>query len=166
MKKCLIKWYKFSNEAIVPTKKERAAGFDIYTTETFVRIPAHSQHMFKTGLGAVVSEGYWLMAFDRGSTGSRGMHVHCGVIDNDYTGEIFICIKNDNNYPVVITNSVDKAFFDSALNELYYPASKAIAQIIPIAMPEVACCPCGEAEWMKAVEESERGAGKLGSSGK
>ena len=93
------------------------------------------------------------MAFDRGSTGSKGLHVHCGVCDKDYRGEIFICLKNDNPYPAIITNAVDKAYIEdlSTLDNycgpiLFYPTSKAIAQRIPVEMPEVKVMPIGEAE--------------------
>lgn len=92
-----IKWFLMNEKAKLPTKSKENAGFDIYTIEDFVELKPHSQHLFSTGLCAAVDEGYWLMAFDRGSTGSKGMHVHCGVVDNGYRGEIFICIKNDND---------------------------------------------------------------------
>lgn len=173
MNKCVIKWKSFSSKTVVPTKTKDAAGYDVYTTEDYVVIPAHGQHMFKTDLAYVIEGPYWLMAFDRGSTGSKGLHVHCGVCDKDYRGEVFICIKNDNNYPVVVTRSVDKAYIEDMMmmedycgKVLFYPASKAIAQLIPIEMPEIKIMPINEAEWDIACNKSERGSGKLGSSGK
>lgn len=171
--KCIIKWHHFSSLAITPTKTPDAAGYDIYTTETHVVMPPHSQHMFKTDLAYVIEGPYWLMAFDRGSTGSKGLHVHCGVCDKDYRGEIFICLKNDNPYPAIITSAVDKVYIEdlSTLDNycgpiLFYPTSKAIAQLIPVEMPEVKVMPIGEAEWDIACEKSARKDGKLGSSGK
>ena len=102
------------------------------------------------------------MVFDRGSTGSKGLHVHCGVIDNDYRGEIFICINNDNDYPVRFTNAEEPGIHSHTetittgpeprngvtaavaivrkveiIDYLVYPTSKAIAQIIPVAQPIV-----------------------------
>lgn len=161
-----IKWYLMNDKAILPTKTDKAAGFDVYTTSDFIRIKPGERFMAPTGLGFIINDDYWLDAKDRGSTGSKGMHLHCGVIDVDYKGEIFICINNDNNYDIIITRSVDKAFFDNTDNIFYYPACKAIAQLIPIKMPTVVSMQATEEEWQIAVEESKRGAGKLGSSGK
>src|SRR5574344_1600375 len=112
------------------------------------------------------------MAFDRGSTGSKGLHVHCGVVDNDYRGEIFICIKNDNKYPVIITRDEepgmhhtedeDSLFYSSYL---VYSPDKAIAQLIPVVQPKMTCLEATAEEW-EELKNTARGEGKLGSSGK
>ena len=104
------------------------------------------------------------MAFDRGSTGSKGIHTHCGVVDNGYRGEIFICLSNDNNFPVKFTTAVDKVIFQD--NVLCYPTSKAIAQLIPILQPEVDSVEVDDKEWELVSGNTERGATKLGESGK
>ena len=53
-----------------------------------------------------------------------------------------------------------------AIGEIdYYPVSKGIAQIIPIAQPVVESHEADEAEWAKLCN-TERGEGKLGASGK
>ena len=185
-----IKWFKLNPKAIIPTKTEAAAGFDIYTIENNIIMPPHSQKLFSTGLAVVPEEGWWLMVFDRGSTGSKGLHVHCGVIDNDYRGEIFICLKNDNPYevhlnkneqpgvhshkekqlkPIVIKDGIESAAMHYEEVEIFdymvYPLNKAIAQIIPVAQPTVASEEISLEEWNK-LKDTERGAGKLGSSGK
>ena len=126
--------------------------------------------MFSTGLGYVIKGNYWLMAFDRGSTGSKGLHVHCGVCDKDYRGEVFICIKNDNPYAVKFSSvetpgfrkhkdsiTVEEIIAGSnahvlkmkeveVIDYLVYPTSKGIAQLIPVEMPEISVMPCGELE--------------------
>lgn len=160
-----IKWFLMNDKAKLPTKTDENAGFDIYTTEDYVKLEPHTQHLFATGICAAVDKGYWLMAFDRGSTGSKGMHVHCGVVDNGYRGEIFICIKNDNDYPIIVTRSVDKPYFEDLPKIFYYPANKAIAQLIPVAQPVVKSSQCNAEEW-ELLCNTERGKGKLGSSGK
>lgn len=179
-----IKWFKLNPDAIVPTKTPEAAGFDIYTLDTNIEMKPHSQRLFSTGLAVVPEEGFWLMVFDRGSTGSKGIHVHCGVIDNDYRGEIFICLKNDNTYPIRFTNKeepgphihyqhyqqndghghiIDKT--TEILDYVVYPTNKAIAQIIPVRQPEVESEEIGLEEW-EGLKDTDRGEGKLGSSGK
>lgn len=175
-----IQWHKIDDQAIIPTKTPAAAGFDIYTIEDDIEMAPFSQHLFSTGLTVVPEEGWWLMVFDRGSTGSKGLHVHCGVIDNDYRGEIFICIKNDNPYPVKFTDSEAPGLCTHKetkwINDfqivhvivtdyLVYPKSKAIAQIIPVAQPLVESKEINDDEFL-AASKTQRGEGKLGSSGK
>ena len=182
--RCTIYWYRLNDAAKVPTKRDEDAGFDIYTTETDIRIPAHSQHLFATGIAAAISKGWWLKVEDRGSTGSKGLHYHCGVIDTGYRDEIFICIKNDNPYDVIFTDKenpgMHTATVQGTLNEegiltvndrpvfeeyLVYPTSKAIAQIVPMKKPKVKSKEASISKWAKLCH-TERGTGKLGSSGK
>ena len=172
-----IKWHKLNPKAKIPTKRDEDAGFDIYTVEEEVLLMPLEKHLFGTGLAAAADPGWWLLAMDRGSTGSRGIHTHCGIIDNGYRGEIFICLCNDNPYPVKFTNKVinpsfaeNDFYFDADGKECcgeiyYYPVSKAIAQIIPIPQPEVTSCEVNAAAWEELCN-TERGAGKLGDSGK
>lgn len=159
-----IFWHKLDEKAIIPTKRDEDAGFDVYTIENDVVLEPFSKHLFSTGLSVALSKGWWLMAFDRGSTGSKGIHTHCGVVDNGYRGEIFICLSNDNNFPVKFTNSVEKVMFQD--NVLCYPTSKAIAQLIPVLQPEVDSVEVDDKDWELVSGNTERGATKLGESGK
>lgn len=172
-----IVWHKLRPEAIVPTKREEDAGFDIYTTIDYDILMPGEKRLYPTGLAAAPEKGYWLMGFDRGSTGSKGIHTHCGIIDNGYRGEIFICLSNDNPYPICFTRDVLKPhvgknefYFDNTGKECqgelqYYPLSKAIAQIIPVPQPSVECIEADDKEWSKYLDTA-RGEGKLGASGK
>ena len=159
-----IFWHKLDEKATIPTKRDEDAGFDIYTIENDVVLEPFSKHLFSTGLSVALSKGWWLMAFDRGSTGSKGIHTHCGVVDNGYRGEIFICLSNDNNFPVKFTNSVEKVMFQD--NVLCYPTSKAIAQLIPVLQPEVDSVEVDDKDWELVSGNTKRGATKLGESGK
>lgn len=180
-----IKWFKLDEKAIIPTKEPEAAGFDIYTIEKDFVLEPHSQHAFATGLAFACEEGWWLKVEDRGSNGSKGAHVHCGVLDVDYRGEIFICLNNDNNYPIKFSSTEPagfhthkekhQAFIKNSLvyrleevdvvDYLVYPSSKAIAQIVPILQPQVESSEMTAEEW-ESFKNTKRGAGKLGSSGK
>lgn len=162
-----IYWHKLNPSAIIPTKRDEDAGFDIYSIEDEFTLAPHTQHLFSTGLSVAITPGYWLMAFDRGSTGSKGLHVHCGVVDNGYKGEIFICLNNDNPFPVRFTRDPQVTKPTMINNCLLYPFSKAIAQLIPIAQPQAISAECGDDEWNECfAHNSERGDGKLGASGK
>ena len=165
--KTKLGWFKMKPEAIIPTKTERNAGFDIYTIDKDVWLKPHCQNLFATGLGIAVEEGWWLKADDRGSTGSRGIHIHCGVIDNNYRGELFICLKNDNAYPIYFTNKRPMGFYRKWYGRKYfvYNTEKAIAQVMLILQPEVDSLELTVDEWNIA-KNTDRGEGKLGSSGK
>ena len=163
-----IKWRKLNDKAIIPTKRDEDAGFDIYTIENGVTLQPHEKHLFSTGIAAAIEKGYWLMGADRGSTGSKGIHIHCGVVDSGYRGEIFICLSNDNAFPVVFTNEVDKLveYRDGIAKMYLYPTSKAIAQLIPIVQPVVHSSEVTSDEEWQQYCNTERGVTKLGQSGK
>ena len=81
-------------EAKCPTKaNEHALGFDLYSAET-VKIPARYHILVGTRISVELPEGYGAIIFDRSSVGSKGVHRHGGVIDNDYRGEIFVDMWN------------------------------------------------------------------------
>lgn len=165
---CTIFWHKLNPKAVLPTKRDEDAGFDIYTIEDQVVIGPHEKHLFSTGLQYSITDGYYLLGFDRGSTGSKGLHLHCGVCDQGYRGEVFICINNDNNYPVHI-NSTDTPgyhYINDQIDYFVYPTTKAIAQLIPMRMPDVDNCEVSDDVWELMKLNSERGEGKLGASGK
>lgn len=162
--KCTIKWHKLNEKAIIPTKRIEDAGFDIYTIEDGVTLAPQEKHLFSTGICYDISSGFYLLGFDRGSTGSKGLHLHCGVCDQGYRGEVFVCICNDNAFPAVFTSEVSKV--EMRDGKLYYPTSKAIAQLIPMQMPLIESIEVGDDEWEKLKNNSERGEGKLGNSGK
>ena len=158
-----ILWHKLTPDATIPTKRAEDAGFDIYTTETDVLLQPHEKHLFKTGLTYWIDKEHWLMGADRGSTGSRGLHIHCGICDQGYRGEIFVCICNDNEFPVHFSSSA--ASISMKDHVLEYPTTKAIAQLIPMSLLPVESAEAGE-EWKELCHDSERGSTKLGASGK
>lgn len=173
-----IYWRQLTPDAVIPTKRPSDSGFDIYTTENFLILWPGEKHLFKTGLAYAIDEGHWLLAYDRGSTGSRGIHTHCGICDQGYRGELFICLANDNPYPVVFTRSEDKIREDSCAtlpdptsakiyvgHALFYPLNKAIAQLIPMRLETGSCQIASDEEW-ESLSHTERGEGKLGASGK
>lgn len=164
-----LQWNKFHPQATIPTKRATDVGYDVYTVENNVWLKPHQRHLFATGLGCLIAPGYWLQAADRGSTGSKGIHTHCGIIDEQYMGEIFICLNNTNNYPILFTDAVDKVCFKRTWygrKYMCYPISKAIAQLIPHRNWESVSIEVSDEDWDAALLESVRKDGKLGASGK
>lgn len=166
-------WKKLNSEAAIPTKTNENIGYDIYGiygNQDELEIGPQETKMIPTGLAVAICNDdgtptfdYALIAKDRGSTGSVGLHTHCGVIDAGYRGEIFIAIHNSNDYPVYITNKLNKTYL--ADDALFYPQTKAIAQLILVEDIKAASVEVDE-ETFAALANTERGTGALGSSGK
>lgn len=194
-------WAKVKPEAIIPTKDDENAGYDIYACfeEDYIVIPPHETRLIPTGVACAVSKDYYLQVQERGSTGSKGMKYGAGVIDSSYRGQIFICISNVNNESIIIgkEKNLDDLFDkygkdngggyiyipydcnnpnklddyevyqcddDDVYQPIYYPYSKAIAQLIIHDVHEM-----DEEEITYDVLKnipSKRGTGALGSSGK
>lgn len=158
-----IKFVKMKQGAKIPKKRKEDAGLDIYACfdDDFVEIEPHKTIMVPTGLASVIESGYFVKLMERGSTGSKGIGLHCGVVDSNYRGEWFVAIENTTNNSIFIC----KEHYDSnKLNGLIYPYEKAICQAVVLPVPEV------EIEQINISElenyKTERGFGKLGSSGK
>lgn len=155
-------WFaKTKENGQMPTKRAEDAGYDIYPAfdEDYICIGPHETKMIPTGICSAFSSDYVVILKERGSTGTKGIGQRCGVIDSGYRGEWMIPITNHNDIPLYITKS-EYAVFEG----IEYPYYKAICQAL--LMPVI------HAESVeKTVEEinsitSERGTGKLGSSGK
>lgn len=181
---------KVKPNAIIPSKEDENAGYDIYAcfNEDYMVIPGHSTRLIPTGIASAMTEKYYLQVHERGSTGTKGMKYGAGVIDSGYRNEIFICINNVN-YKDIIISKLDKdklfekyttkdcdgtpgiKYGDGEYDYVYdfedviiYPYEKAIAQLIVHEVPKmnVSEIPYDE---LKGIP-SKRGMGALGSSGK
>lgn len=165
-----IKFFRKSQDVKLPTKRNTDAGLDIYAyfEEDFLVIQPHETKMISTGLSSIIDNNYFVKLAERGSTGSKGMALRCGVVDPSYRGEWFVGITNTNNLPIVICKEKAKDFFNETYSKyreyVFYPYEKAIAQAIVLPMCPVGITEINEEELNSDV--TERGAGKLGSSGK
>jgi dUTP pyrophosphatase len=163
VRKPTILFAKVNPDAIIPSKDDENAGYDIYACfdgDNF-SFPAHATRLVPTGVASSLTDDWALVARERGSTGVKGMGLRAGVIDSGYRGEIFIAITNENDKTLVITKTPD--IYD-AEKVVVYPASKAIAQLILTAVPKANV---KEISYDKLKEiPSKRGEGKLGDSGK
>jgi dUTP pyrophosphatase len=177
-----IKFAKVRPDAIIPSKRDEDMGFDIYACfdEDYMVIEPHETKLIPTGLASACDPEYGFLLKERGSTGSKGIALRCGVIDSGYRNEWFVCLTNTTNKRLFIS----KLSEEETLNKYYsnikwkffikikkfftktlvYPYSKAIAQalIAPVPKTNVLEFPY---ENLKEIE-SERGMGALGSSNK
>jgi dUTP pyrophosphatase len=183
---------KVKPNAIIPTKDEENAGYDIYACfdNDYIVIPTYTTVLIPTGIAAAVSDNYYLQVHERGSTGSKGIKYGAGVIDSSYRGEIFICITNTNRDDVIISkiskeellakygkyDKEDDAFIELVDESkgyhdrvyfdyaIMYPYEKAIAQLVVHEVPKMNVKEITYEE-LKNIP-SKRGTGALGSSGK
>ena len=164
--------------------------------EQYMIIDAHTTVMIPTGIASCCDEGYCLIAKERGSTGTKGLAQRAGVIDSGYRNEILIPLTNTTEHDIVIAkhgitlgeifhehatkNANDFEFLTLMLegldtpegwqkyaersNIIIYPYEKAIAQLLVVPVPEVEVEEITYEE-LQAIP-SQRGMGRLGSSGK
>lgn len=129
---------KIRETAIVPTKKEEDAGYNIYADigEPIV-IHNGETKLIPTGIACAMTDDFYLQVEERSSIGSKGIKVSAGIIDSGYRGEIKIALTNTtDNAVIVVKNSHN--FRTTVLNHLYETndswsalyTEKAIAQLI------------------------------------
>lgn len=158
-----IKFAAVREDAVIPTKRDEDAGFDVYANfdEDYIEIPPHTTVMIPSGIASAVPVGYMFELKERGSTGTKGIGQRSGVIDSGYRGEWIVPLTNHNSKTLVI------AKFPEDFDENYvivYPYTKAIAQALLREVPDLPVEVVSYDELLKI--SSERGCGKLGSSGK
>lgn len=144
-----IKFAKLHPDAKIPTKgSTKAAGYDLSAviTETpGVVIHPHETVKVGTGLAITPPEGYFGAIFPRsGLSTKQGLRpANCvGVCDEDYTGEYIVALHNDSEQVRIVENG-DR-----------------IAQLVFLPYLDV------EFVEVESLDETERGDGGFGSSGK
>ena len=138
---------KLKENAILPTRGSAyAAGYDLYAcVDEAVSIEAGETVKIGTGLSIAVPEGYFGAIFARsGLAAKEGLRpANCvGVADSDYRGEYIVALHNDSSVQRTVT-----------------PGER-IAQLV--IMPFLSVC----FEEVDNLEETERGEGGFGSTGK
>lgn len=166
-----IYFSKVRENAKIPSKAKEDAGYDIYLCfdEDYIIIPAHETKMISTGIASALPENYYFQIQERGSTGSLGIKYSAGVIDSSYRGEWLLAITNSTNRPLVILKDSSKMDLKylSILNKIavVYPYEKALFQAIIHSVHNELQTQELSYEALQNIK-SNRGDGKLGSTGK
>lgn len=167
-----IYFAKVKENAIIPTREPYNAGLDIYPCfdEDYMIINPNETKLIPTGIASAIPVDYYIQIQERGSSGGKGIKYSAGVIDSSYRGEWFLATTNVNTKPILITKlDIDKLDENvkNIINEgfVVYPYSKALFQaIVHCVHNEILR---EEIPFEKLLKiPSERGEGKLGSSGK
>lgn len=145
--KSLIKIQKLNPNAILPTRgSEEAAGYDLYACiDAPIYVPAHGTVKVGTGLALELPQYTFGAIFARsGLATKQGLRpANCvGVCDSDYRGEYIVALHNDSDEEKQI-----------------WPNDR-IAQLV--VMPYVSF----DFQEVEQLDETSRGAGGFGSTGK
>lgn len=159
-----ILFAKIREGAVIPSKREEDSDYDLYACfeeEEFI-IPAFSTRLVPTGLISAFDKSLGVRFEERGSNTRWCGIIQAGVIDSGYRGEWVCAVYNGNPVPVHITKAADEV--RRMEDRVLVPYRKAICQfhvreILPTEIGETS------PDAVLAVG-SERGAGRLGSSGK
>lgn len=143
-----MKIKKLSDKAVIPTKgSSGAAGYDLYTTESYELKPGERK-AFKTDIALAIPEGFYGRVAPRSGLAVKyGIDVLAGVIDSDYRGEILVALINLGDKPVQLPIIKDNK-------------ETAIAQIII----EGCATAIGGFTEVDDLNSTQRGAGGFGSS--
>jgi len=142
-----MKVTRLTETAVLPTKAYSGdAGFDLYVdseNERFITIEPGKRALISTGCAFAIPEGYYGRIADRSSVAWKsGCHVLAGVVDSAYRGEVKVVLVNLSDENVEIEHK------------------QKIAQLV------VTKIYTGELEEVEDLNDTERGEGGFGSSGK
>lgn len=129
-------------DAIVPTRSTKgSAGLDLYSVETVVLMP-NTPVKIRTGVALQLPIGHVGLILDRSGLGSKGVRTLAGVVDQDYEGEILVCLALIGHTSITLK------------------AGDRIAQLVVLPVPDLLV-----SETWDGSRASDRGAGGFGSSG-
>ena len=152
-----VKIKKLVPEAVVPAyAKPGDAGMDLTAVKVeYDRV--NKCFVYHSGLAFEVPEGHVMLLFPRSSNRKTEAYLtnSVGVIDSGYRGEVMACFKRRDND--VFPEHKDTFIIE---HQAPYKVGDRLGQIIIIPYPQV------EFEEVENLEESNRGEGGHGSTGK
>lgn len=161
-------WAKVKEDAIIPTKRDEDAGYDLYPCfeEDYLEIKPLHTRLVPLGVATAFDASYVMILKERGSTGTKGIAQRSGVIDSGYRGEYMAPVTNVNDKPICIIKEAALESWSEQKKEEYiiYPYEKALCQGVLLQMPQLESEELYYEELQKM--ESKRMSGLLGSSGK
>lgn len=160
----MIQFAKLREGAVIPSKREEDSDYDLYACfeEAEFVIPAFSTRLVPTGIISAFPPTLGVRFEERGSNTKWCGIVQAGVIDSGYRGEWLCAIYNGNPVPVHISKAVGEV--QRLEDRVLVPYGKAICQFHVREIPRIGIEEVSADAVLACA--SERGAGRLGSSGK
>lgn len=143
-----IYFAKMKEGAVIPTKREEDAGYDLYACfdEDFFVVEAGKTRAIPTALAVAYSKKYYAQIEERSSMAKLGIKKSGGVMDSGYRGEYLIVTYNTNDKPFVISKKtaeeIGKSFFVDGKKYdtsevILYPYTKAICEMVLQIVPKM-----------------------------
>jgi len=129
------------NARVPAIQSKGAAGYDIYSDQKLLLFPSERK-LVSTGISLNIPNSYYGRIAPRSSLAVKGIDVGAGVVDSDYRGEVKVLLINNS-----------KDMFEIKHGDR-------IAQLI---LEKIAHC---EIQVVDNLDETERGEGGFGSTGK
>lgn len=159
-----VKFAKIKEDAIIPEYGRDGDGWlDVYAcSNEDIYIQPHEVKLIPTGICSTFDKKYRISLGERGSNTKSTLILMSGKIDSNYTGEWFVALYNGNNIPVELTHNVKEVY--KCEDYISVPISKAICQCGIEEIPDVSIEEVNKDYILNL--KTNRGDGKLGSSGK
>lgn len=143
-----LKVFLLNDKARAPSRgSQLAAGYDIYASEETV-VPARGQALVSTGVAIVCPMGtYGRVAPRSGLAVKHGISTGAGVVDADYRGEVKVVLFNhgESDFKVLPGDRIAQL----VLEQIVTPSLEVL----------------DDSQWAD-LQQTERGAGGFGSTGK
>ena len=189
-----VKFAKVNPDAIIPSKRDENAGWDLYLCfeENEVRVNPGEMEMIDTGIATAFPYDWQATIKERGSTASKLIAIRAGLVEGSFRDSWKVMLNNTGNKVLIITKDEElsrKAITDKVMKEagyeenqlkvleennsfenwindnfVFYPYKKAIAQFVFLPVPKVKDTEVSYEELLKI--KSNRGTGMCGSTGK
>lgn len=126
-----MKIKKLSDKSVIPSKgSSEAAGYDLYTTESYTLKPGERK-AFKTDIALAIPEGFYGRIAPRsGLAVKHGIDVLAGVIDSDYRGEILVALINLGDKPVQLP--IVKDGKETAIAQIIFEACVTVTGFVEV----------------------------------
>lgn len=165
-----LKVKRLNDKAILPSKRNEDAGYDLYgifDEDPKFLFPGEI-FLAPLGISTEFPKDYVLYIVERSGSGSKGISTRAGVIDSGYRGEIKTPLNNTSDKLIVFTNKSEEEIIENYADKiegyedklLIYSQSKGIAQGMLLYCPHV------EVEEVHELGESVRMSGGFGSTNK
>ena len=140
-----LKVKRLHSRANLPARHSKyAAGYDLCALDDVTVKHGDKRVIIDTGLSIAIPEGYYGQLFSRsGLSVKNSIQVHAGVIDGDFSGSV----------GVILT-------YHGADPQFEIKAGDRIAQLVLIKIAQI------PVEEVEELDETERGSGGFGSTGK
>lgn len=162
----IVHFIKVNPDAKVPTKRRGDGCYDLYAClPGDVNIEPGETKLIPTGIASVFSHKYRIGLRERGSNTKWNGIIMAGQVDSNYRGEYFIAVHNGGNKIISLETSGQYDDITSEENVIHVPVDKkALCQFAIERVSQVLT----EESPLKYLQKhtSERGSGRLGSSGK